>query len=74
MRISQIETTDRKAAFRIVDLGEVARDVTELFDAARGGVGYATSGDFVKDITSKLEDYKTQIISGKIVPPTKSPV
>ena len=34
MRISQIETTDRKAAFRIVDLGDVARDVTELFDAA----------------------------------------
>jgi signal transduction histidine kinase len=34
MRISQIETTDRKAAFRIIDLGEVARDVTELFDAA----------------------------------------
>jgi signal transduction histidine kinase len=34
MRISQIETTDRKSAFRIIDLGEVARDVTELFDAA----------------------------------------
>src|SRR5262249_1868521 len=34
MRISQIEATDRKAAFRIVDLGEVAKDVAELFDAA----------------------------------------
>jgi signal transduction histidine kinase len=34
MRISQIEATDRKAAFRIVDLGDVVRDVAELFDAA----------------------------------------
>jgi signal transduction histidine kinase len=34
MRISQIEATDRKAAFHIVDLRDVARDVAELFDAA----------------------------------------
>jgi len=33
-RISQIETSDRRAAFRTVDLREVARDVVELFDAA----------------------------------------
>src|SRR5262249_47061886 len=33
MRISQIEVTDRRVAFRIVDLGEVAKDVSELFDA-----------------------------------------
>src|SRR5215510_7634172 len=29
-RISQIETSDRRAAFRTVDLREVARDVVEL--------------------------------------------
>jgi len=34
MRISQIEATDRTAAFRLVDLGEMAREVAELFDAA----------------------------------------
>jgi signal transduction histidine kinase len=34
MRISQIEASDRKAAFRAVDLGELAREVVELFDAA----------------------------------------
>ncbi len=34
MRISQIEATDRKAAFRPVDLSEMAREVAELFDAA----------------------------------------
>lgn len=33
-RISQIETTRRTAAFRTVDLVEVAREVAELFDAA----------------------------------------
>ena len=51
--------------------GTLKGGTTELYDAARNGVGYATSGGFVKDITTKLEDYKTQIISGKIVVPTK---
>ena len=34
MRISQIETIDRTAAFRTVDLAEIAGEVVELFDAA----------------------------------------
>jgi signal transduction histidine kinase len=33
-RISQIEASDRTAAFRTIDLGEVVREVVELFDAA----------------------------------------
>jgi len=33
-RISQIEATDRTAAFRTIDLAEVVREVVELFDAA----------------------------------------
>lgn len=33
-RISQIETSDRTAAFRAVNLAEIAREVVELFDAA----------------------------------------
>jgi signal transduction histidine kinase len=33
-RISQIEANDRTAAFHIVDLSNVAREVVELFDAA----------------------------------------
>jgi signal transduction histidine kinase len=33
-RISQIETSDRTAAFRRVDLAAIAREVVELFDAA----------------------------------------
>ncbi|HEY4042866.1 MAG TPA: HAMP domain-containing sensor histidine kinase [Rhodopila sp.] len=34
MRISQIETIDRTAAFRTVDLAEIAGEVVELYDAA----------------------------------------
>jgi signal transduction histidine kinase len=33
-RISQIEANDRTAAFRAVDLAEIANEVVELFDAA----------------------------------------
>jgi signal transduction histidine kinase len=33
-RISQIEASDRTAAFHTVDLAEIAREVVELFDAA----------------------------------------
>src|SRR4029434_4267700 len=33
-RISQIEASDRKVAFRSVDLAEIANKVVELFDAA----------------------------------------
>jgi len=43
----------------------------EIFDLKRGGVDYATSGGFVDDIKSKLDDYKQQIIDGKIQVPTK---
>lgn len=47
MRIAQIEASDRTAAFRTVNLAEVAREVVELFDAAAEvkGVHLAASGD-----------------------------
>ena len=38
-RISQIEATNRTAAFRTVNLGEIATEVAELFDAAAEGKG-----------------------------------
>jgi signal transduction histidine kinase len=46
-RISQIETSDRTAAFRTVNLAEIAREVAELFDAAAedAGVRLAAEGD-----------------------------
>ena len=41
------------------------------YDLAVDGVGYSTSGGFVDDIKSKLDDYKQQIIDGKITVPTE---
>ena len=42
----------------------------KLFDLKVDGVGYATSGGAVDDIKTKLDDYKTQIVDGKITVPT----
>jgi len=39
MRISQIEAANQTTAFRIVNLGEIATEVAELFDAAAEGKG-----------------------------------
>jgi len=41
------------------------------YDLAVDGVGYSTSGGFIDDITDKLDDYKQQIIDGKITVPTE---
>jgi basic membrane protein A len=41
------------------------------FDLKVDGVGYATSGGYLDDVKDKLEALKADIISGKIVVPTK---
>jgi basic membrane protein A len=41
------------------------------FDLKSDGVGYATSGGYLDDVKDKLDAYKADIISGKIVVPTK---
>ena len=42
-----------------------------VFDLKVDGVGYATTGGMIDDIKAKLEAYKADIISGKIVVPAK---
>lgn len=42
-----------------------------VFDLKADGVGYSTTGGLVDDIKDKLEAYKADIISGKIVVPAK---
>jgi basic membrane protein A len=42
----------------------------KVYDLKADGVGYATSGGKVDDIKSKLDDYKQQIIDGKITVPS----
>jgi basic membrane protein A and related proteins len=44
---------------------------TTVFDLKADGVGYATSGGQVDDIKTKLDDFKQQIVDGKITVPTK---
>ena len=44
---------------------------TTVFDLKVDGVGYATTGGLIDDIKDKLEAYKADIISGKIVVPAK---
>jgi len=67
-RISQVEATDRKVAFRTVNLVEIATEVAELFDAAaesKGGrvevIGYRSvriraDRDLLFDAISNLVD------------------
>lgn len=43
----------------------------QQFDLKRDGVGYATSNPAINDIKDKLEAVKADIVSGKIVVPTK---
>ncbi len=40
-----------------------------VYDLKRDGVGYSTSGGKIDDIKPKIEDYKQQILSGKIKVP-----
>jgi basic membrane protein A len=41
-----------------------------VFDLAKDGLGYSTSGGKVDDIKTQLDDYKQKIISGSIKVPT----
>jgi len=43
---------------------------TTVFDLKADGVGYSTTGGHIDDITSKLDEYKKQIIDGAITVPT----
>ena len=43
----------------------------KVFDLKSGGVDYSTTGGKVDDIKAKLDGYKADIISGKVVVPSK---
>lgn len=50
--------------------GNVQVGKTRVFDLKNDGVGYSTSGGFIDDIKSQLDDLKKQIIGGTITVPT----
>jgi basic membrane protein A and related proteins len=43
----------------------------QVYDLEANGVGYSTSGGYVKDIAPELEKYRQKIVSGEIKVPTK---
>jgi basic membrane protein A len=43
----------------------------QTYDLKKDGVGYATSGGFVDDIKSQIDEAATKIKSGEIKVPTK---
>ncbi len=43
---------------------------SQVFDLKVDGVGYSKSGGMVDDIATKLDDFKKQIVDGKITVPT----
>ncbi len=65
----------KKVDVAVFDFIKSAADGKELtgnkvYDLKAGGVDYSTTGGQVDDIKSKLDDYKQQIIDGKITVPT----
>ncbi|MCW2680241.1 MAG: nucleoside-binding protein [Frankiales bacterium] len=51
-------------------LNEEELPAESVFDLSTDGVGYSTSGGFVDDISTQLEELKGKIISGEIKVPT----
>jgi basic membrane protein A len=69
---SMLKRVDNAVFSFVKDFGEGKFTAgSRVFDLKSDGVGYATSGGKVDDIKTKLDDYKQQIIDGKITVPTK---
>lgn len=66
----------KKVDVAVFDFIKSAADGSEksgnnIYDLKAGGVDYSTTGGQVDDIKTKLDEYKQQIIDGKITVPTK---
>ncbi len=66
--LKKVDTAVYLTIKAIVD-GTFAGGVS-VFDLSVDGVGYSTSGGYVDDIASQLDDYKAQIVSGAITVPS----
>jgi basic membrane protein A len=43
----------------------------KMFDLSNDGVGYSTSGGYLDDVVSQLDEIKAKIVAGEIEVPTK---
>jgi len=64
---SMVKRVDNAVFLSIQNFKTNGKLASHSFNLKDDGVGYSTSGGQVDDIKSKLEDFKAQIISGKIV-------
>ncbi len=58
------------AAFVADALAGVDTAGVKTWGFAEGGVGYTTTGGYIDDITSKIEEFSAKIASGEVVVPT----
>ncbi|TCC45885.1 BMP family ABC transporter substrate-binding protein [Kribbella capetownensis] len=66
----------KKVDVAVFDFAKAFKDGTtkpgyDLYDIKRDGVGYATSGGFLDDVTSKIDEYKAKLVSGDLKAPSK---
>ena len=66
----------KKVDVAVFDFVKAFKDGTvkagyDLYDIKRDGVGYATSGGHLDDVTAKIEEYKTRLVSGELKAPSK---
>jgi basic membrane protein A and related proteins len=66
----------KKVDVAVFDFVKAFKDGTakpgyDVYDIKRDGVGYATSGGHIDDITSKIDEYKAKLVSGELKAPSK---
>jgi basic membrane protein A len=67
--IKRVDTSVFETTKEFVDTGTLAGGF-KLFDLSNDGVGYSTSGGFLDEFATQLEDLRQQVISGEITVPT----
>jgi basic membrane protein A len=67
--LKRVDTATYDMINSVVDGSPLTSYVT--YDLAADGVGYATSGGFIDDITDQIDEYADKIKSGEIKVPTK---
>jgi basic membrane protein A len=68
--LKKVDVAVYDAIKRAVD-GETIGGAHTIYDLKVGGIDYATTGGYLDDIKSQLDDLKKQIIDGDITVPTK---
>ncbi|MFI7064648.1 BMP family protein [Kribbella sp. NPDC050124] len=66
----------KKVDVAVFDFVKAFKDGTakagyDLYDIKRDGVGYATSGGYLDDITAQIDEYKAKLVSGELKAPSK---